>query len=208
MKKIVKKEIVIISKHLLIAIVLPIMSIIVAGLDKATAYSMFIFSTMYFSNSTIYYSIKDDKKANSHMLFNSFPIDRSESIKSKYIVYSMIPIFYGIVFYLSVLGSQNLDHPILFMAELPRLGLDLLIISIAFSLIILALSIPLLYKKDKGVTAIAVVISALYLLGIRLGGDIVPSILFNQFTWIILLGISIVVYLMSLKVLMKMEVGE
>lgn len=208
MKRLIKKEIIVISKHLLIAIMLPIMGFIVAASDRTTAYSMFILSIVFLSSSTIYYSIKADKKVNADMLFNSFPIDRRESFKSKYVVYAFVPLLYSLIFYISILSLRDLDHPLFFMVERPHLGFDLVILSSSFSIMILAVFIPLLYKKGKGGSAMAVGIAAVYLLGARQGGDVVPTIIFNPFVWVILLGISIVTYLMSLKVLTHRGVGE
>lgn len=209
MKKLIKKDINLMSRYLLMLIALPLMASIIASLDRGSAYSTFMVHIIFFSSATIDSSIRDDNKAKSNMLFSSFPIDRIDAIKSKYTVYALVPLLYSLTFYISVIGVRENSTSIqsYFFTD-AKLGSELVILSIALTLIVFSVLIPVLNKGGNGRIFMGIIIASMYLLGARFTGAFLPKAIFSPVTWIILLAISIVAYLLSLKVAINMEVKE
>ena len=209
MIKLIKKDINIMARYLLIVLTFPIWASLIASLDRPSAYFTFILQIMFLSYATIDSSIRDDKKANSHMLFRSFPINRKEAIKSKYIVYVLVPLLYSLIFYISVLGVREYSNSIqsYFFTDV-KLGFDLVVLAISVTVIVFSILIPLLNKGGNSRIIMWIVFGAIYLSGVRSIGFLILDGIFNPITWIILLIISIVSYLVSFKVTMNMRVEE
>lgn len=209
MIKLIKKDINVMSRYLLLAITFPIWASIIASLDRPNAYFAFILQIMFLSYGTIDSSVRDDKKANSHMLFRSFPINRKDAIKSKYIVYGLVPFFYSLIFYISVIGVRENSNSIqsYFFTDV-KLGFDLVVLAISITLIVFSIQIPLLNKGGNSRIFMWILIASIYLLGARYIGLLILDGIFNSITWIILLIISVVSYLVSFKVAINMGVEE
>lgn len=212
MIRLIKKDINVMARYLLISITFPILAFMIASLDRTSAYFAFILHIMYFSYSTIDGSIRDDKKANSNILFSSLPINKNDTIKSKYIVYGFVPLLYSLIFYISVLGVRENSNSIqsYFFTD-AKLGFDLVALSIAISLITFSLLIPMAYKEGKARIISWIIASSIYVFGLRFvfGGSLVPDTIFNPLTLIVLVIIALVAYLISMRFVMNLsEVGE
>ena len=205
MIRLIKKDINVMARYLLLAITFPIWAYIIASLDKPNAYFAFILQIMFLSYGTIDSSIRDDKMSNSNMLFNSFPINRKEAIKSKYIVYGLVSLLYSLIFYISVLGVRENSNSIQsYFFTGVKLGFDIIILAISFTLIVFSIVIPLLNKEGNSRVLMWIVIGSIYLLGARYIVDLKFDWLFSQNTWPILLLISLASYLVSFKVSINM----
>lgn len=157
MKELVKKEIKLTKDYLLAVVVFPILGSMFLGFDKDKTYMLFSFMISILIIMPILNIMGEERKEKMDLLFLSLPVSRNNVVKSKYLVYGLLPIIYSVLFYLST-HIANLH----FRTEDINIGFDFVLLSASISLIIVAIMIPILLRWNGKYKTVYMLIHMLF----------------------------------------------
>lgn len=205
MIKLIRKEIMFMRGWLVVVFAFPILTVYIIFLEKSETY---IFLSLLICVTTIMsiLSIMGQErttKLDSFML--SLPINRNDIVKSKYVVYGLLPVIYSTSLYFSLTITSHV-----FKLEDINIGIDFILLAGSISLITVAIVMPILFKGNRKYKTGYRIINFLYLAIILFGTsissylDILVLNLNFELLGIVLSVIAIVVYLISHKVSQKL----
>ena len=200
MKELIKKELIVYKYYFLIALIfIPIAYFPDLIDDKAFSYYFISFASSIFSIIIIVNSVILPREDHVEKLFLSLPLDRGHIIKSKYLVYSLYPILFSLIHFITYIF---INFPSLRYANV---NFDMVIIPVSFSLIVMGVMLPIKYIWTKKFR----IIGFLFYMFIIMGrftwekwiGDYISYIgIFYGLNSLILLFIAITIYLLSMKI--------
>ena len=144
MIKLIRKEIMFMRGWLVVVFAFPILTVYIIFLEKSETY---IFLSLLICVTTIMsiLSIMGQErttKLDSFML--SLPINRNDIVKSKYVVYGLLPVIYSTSLYFSLTITSHV-----FKLEDINIGIDFILLAGSISLITVAIVMPILFKGNR-----------------------------------------------------------
>lgn len=202
MKELIKKDISLNWKYIFFAVLfifLP-MSFAVLYMESLEPYTIFMVHVLMATSILVFINLGGEDQNNINTLYLSLPIKRMDIIKAKYVTYGIASLVLSILFYITLVVIDRPDN----LGDI-RVGLDIIIVGTSFTLVILAIILPVIFKWRKVAPIISIIMFVIYALINIKTLSLMPNFLFNSFGWPVLLAISLVVYLISLKVNLSLE---
>lgn len=200
MRELIKKEFILTRGYLLAVLVFPILgsTFLIFDKDKTYMFSSFIISTITFMS--ILNIIGEERKEKIDTLFLSLPVSRDNLVRSKYLVYGLLPIIYSLLLYLSSYIAN-----LYIKTENIKIGVDFVLLAVSISLIILAVMIPILLKWNSKYKTVYMLIHILFSgSALIFNYDFLSVNLNFQLLSMVLFIISIPVYLVSYRISKKL----
>lgn len=196
MKELIRKEITLTKGYLLVVLLFPILSAMFLFFEKDETYILFSFMISTVTTMAILNIMGEERSAKMDSLFLSLPVIRDNVVKSKYLVYGLLPIIYSVLLYVSTYIAN-----LYLKTEDININVDFVLLSSSISLIIVAIIIPILFKWNSKYKVAYMVIHLLFASSsIIFNYDLFRVDLNFQLLSMVLFIISIVVYLVSYRV--------
>lgn len=220
MLDLIKKELIVTRTYVILGIVIIFISgpLILLSVNDIGAYLMFIFLNLLIVIMTCNTEMILEIMEKPDMVMASLPLKRDNIVKSKYIVYGLYPFLSSIVLYLVTKFYEKNS----FLGEISRglghmekgIGVDVIMFSFAICLIYISISIPLHYLLGENSKIIGYVLFVLFFIisgqlfgppETNAGSSIVDNILGIDIIVfsLLLLGLSLILYLASMKISIK-----
>lgn len=201
MKELIRSELLVNKYFFLINLLLPLFLIpIVISPSKDGLYIIFILCMVIFSIFPVTSIIGEKSRSNINILYLSLPVYREYIIKSRYIVYSILPLVSSILLYLliAITPWEFLSY------QRQVIDFDIVIISTSIIIIILSFIIPLIIKNSKAIHVVDIVAYFLPFIGFRIiqyfNIDYIQINILYGYKSLILLVAASAIYLISMKI--------
>lgn len=198
MKDLIKRELYINKDLTGLALVLPIVLILLLreSTNSQDLYALFTHYSVFMIGISIIEAMRHHNNE-TEILFLSLPIERDDFLKIKYLVYGTLTLLLNMVMYFAISISSLFPR-----FQHIELRFDMAIFSMAITLIILAILIPILYKvKERYILFHIIIVIFVFVLRDVIRGIIIykqGDINFGLVSTILLV-ISIISYILSFK---------